>query len=195
MGDIETANGLLDEIGSLTEKNAPVSLGDVVQRIGPRGFGPLLFLPAIVVASPLGGIPGVPSLFALVILLIAAQVLLGRQHIWLPAVLENRQITAEKLYSATQKARPVARRMDRWLGRRLAKLVTRPAKMFAALCVIALCLLVPPLEIIPFAAALPMLAIALIGLAFTARDGILMLVGLCLAGVALITGVGMLISD
>lgn len=195
MGDIETANGLLDEIGSLTEKNAPVSLGDVVQRIGPRGFGPLLFLPAIVVASPLGGIPGVPSLFALVILLIAAQVLLGRQHIWLPAVLENRQITAEKLYNATQKARPVARRMDRWLGRRLAKLVTRPAKMFAALCVIALCLLVPPLEIIPFAAALPMLAIALIGLAFTARDGILMLVGLCLAGVALITGVGMLISD
>jgi len=195
MGDIETAKGLVDELGDLAQGNTPVSLGDVVKRIGSRGFGPLLFLPAIVVASPLGGIPGVPSLFALVIGLIAAQVLLGRQHIWLPSFLENRQVTAEKLHRATRKARPVARRMDRWLGHRLANLVTRPAKIFAALCVIALCLLVPPLEIIPFAAALPMLAIALIGLAFTARDGILMLVGLCLAAVALITGAGMLISQ
>ncbi|WP_306152286.1 exopolysaccharide biosynthesis protein [Roseovarius sp. MMSF_3281] len=194
MGDIETANGLLDELGTLAQSKGPVSLGDVVQRIGPRGFGPLLFLPAIIVVSPLGGIPGVPSLFALVIFMIAAQVLLGRRHIWLPSVLGNRQITADKLLRAIQKARPAARRMDRWLGRRLESLVTRLAKIFAALCVIALCLLVPPLEIIPFAAALPMLAIALVGLAFTARDGILMLVGLCLAGVALITGAGMLIS-
>jgi len=194
MGDIETANGLLDEINSLAQKNQTVSLGDLVERIGPRGFGPLLFVPAIVVVSPLGGIPGVPSLFALVIILIAAQLLLGRSHIWLPSLLKDRNVAADKLTRATQKARPAADRMDRWLGRRLTWLISQPAKLIAALSVIALCLLVPPLELIPFAAALPMLAIAIIGLAFTARDGILMLVGLCLAAVALITGAAMLIS-
>lgn len=189
------AENLLDEVKELAEQEAEVSVGDVVEAIGERGFGPVIFVTALLGASPLGGIPGVPTFFAIILVLITVQILFGRRHFWLPALLENRQITAEKLHRATRKARPVARRMDRWLGHRLANLVTRPAKIFAAVCVIALCLLVPPLEIIPFAAALPMLAIALIGLAFTARDGILMLVGLCLAGVALITGAGMLISQ
>lgn len=189
------AENLLDEIKELAEQEENVSVGDVVEAIGDRGFGPLIFVTALLGASPLGGIPGVPTFFAIILILITVQILFGRWHFWLPSFLENRQVTAENLHRATRKARPVARRMDRWLGHRLANLVTRPAKILAALCVIALCLLVPPLEIIPFAAALPMLAIALIGLAFTARDGILMLVGLCLAAVALITGVGMLISQ
>lgn len=68
------------------------------------------------------------------------------------------------------------------------------AQMGAALAVIALCIMVPPLELLPFAAVIPMLAIAIIGLAVMVRDGVLMLVGLGAAVAALIGGLYMLIS-
>lgn len=194
MRDIELADDLLDEIDDLAAQNSHVSLGGLVGRIGHRGFGPLLFAPAIVVVPPLGAIPGVPSLFALVIALIAVQVLMGRRSIWMPGVVEARNVAADRVAQAVAKARPAAARMDRWFGHRLTWLVRRPAKIAAAAAVLGLCAIVPPLEIIPFAATVPMLAIALIGLAFTARDGVLMLAGLCLAGAALIMGVSMLIS-
>ncbi|MEQ9261156.1 MAG: exopolysaccharide biosynthesis protein [Roseovarius sp.] len=194
MSDTTAAEDLLDEIGDLAEQERHVSLGDLVERIGHRGFGPLLFVPALVVVSPLGGIPGVPTLFAVVIALIAVQVLLGRSGIWMPHVLETRNINAERVGQAVKTARPYAKRVDRWLGNGLSTLVQRPAKLAAAAAVLGLCVMVPPLEILPFAAAVPMLAIALIGLAFTARDGVLMLAGLCVAGAALIWGAFMLIS-
>ena len=47
---------------------------------------------------------------------------------------------------------------------------------------------VPPLELVPFASSAPMIAIAAFGLAITVRDGVLMLVALCLAGAATGTG-------
>lgn len=194
MDGIETANGLLDELGELTDEQGHVSLDDLVRRIGPRGFGPLLFVPALIGMSPLGGIPGVPTLIALALALIAGQVLIGRRHIWLPGVLRRRNVTADALGHAIDVARPAANRMDRWFGRRLAGLVSRPAKIAAAAIVLGLCATVPPLELVPFAAVAPMGAIALIGLGFTARDGMLMLAGLCVAGGALIMAAEMLLS-
>jgi hypothetical protein len=189
-----TASGLLDDIHELACQSRHVSLGDLVGLFGRRGFGPLLFVPAMVVVSPLGGIPGVPTVFAVVIALIAVQVLIGRSEIWMPAVLQSRNLDAAAVDRAVLKARPVAERMDRWFGHRLTGLVSQPAKLAAATVVLGLSVIVPPLELIPFVAALPMLAIALIGLAFTARDGVLMLTGFCTAGAALIVGVHMLVS-
>lgn len=194
MSASKAAETLVDEIGELAERDDRVSLGDLVDRIGHRGFGPLLFVPALVVISPLGGVPGVPSLFAAVIAIIAVQVLLGRSGIWMPDALEARNIGAERVKNAVKAVRPHAKRMDRWLGNRFPQLVQRPAKLAAAAAVLGLSAMVPPLEIVPFAALLPMLGIALIGLAFTARDGVLMLAGYWVAVSALIMGGWMLIS-
>ena len=49
-----------------------------------RGFGPMLALPSFIACTPIGAIPGIPSLAGATILLIALQILLGRRHPWLP---------------------------------------------------------------------------------------------------------------
>lgn len=193
MANPENAEEMLDDIGALSRGADHVSIADVVDRIGPRGFGPLIFAPALVGASPVGGIPGVPTLMALVIILIAVQILIRRGRIWLPGPIRRRSVTAARLQTAIAKMRPAAKWIDRWLGRKLEWLTSAPARVVAGLLVIGLCILVPPLELIPFAALVPMLAIALIGLAIMAHDGILMLIGIGGSAAALITGLKLLI--
>lgn len=54
---------------------------DVMEK---RGFGPMLALPSFIACTPIGAIPGVPSIAGVTILLISLQILLGRRHPWLP---------------------------------------------------------------------------------------------------------------
>lgn len=62
----------------------------------------------------------------------------------------------------------------------------------AAACCIILALTVPPLELLPFATTVPMVAIAAFGLALLVRDGLLMIIAMLLAAAALALGVGLL---
>ena len=155
-----------------------MSVGDVVESIGHRGYGPFLVLPALLELSPLGGIPGVPTFLALLIGIAAIQVALGRNHLWLPPALECRQVPADKLELALRKMRPVANLLDRWFHKRMAWMTSAIVVRAAALLVVLLCLTVPPLEVLPFASSAPMIAIVMFGLAMTVRDGALMLGGL-----------------
>ena len=61
-----------------------IHLQDVVDTFQSRGFGPLVTLPALLALLPTGGVPGVPTLCAIFIALIAVQQLFGRQSPWLP---------------------------------------------------------------------------------------------------------------
>ncbi|MCZ4351876.1 exopolysaccharide biosynthesis protein [Roseovarius aestuarii] len=175
-----------DQIADLGQGNDEVRVGDMIEALGRRGFGPLLFVPAMIELSPIGGIPGVPTVLALIIALIAVQIILGRSHFWLPDILERQTVSGKALSKAAGVLNPVAQRMDSWFGGRLPAMVGPWVQRLAAAAVIAHCATVPPLEIIPFASSVPMLSIALIGLAMMAGDGVLMLMALIWAVCALI---------
>ncbi|MFN3208766.1 MAG: exopolysaccharide biosynthesis protein [Roseovarius sp.] len=188
-GDAET---VLNQIYELAEDQNEVSTDDVVEAIGGRGFGPIIFVASMLGASPLGGIPGVPTLFAVIVILIVIQILLGRRRFWIPSRLAERAVADDKVTRAVDKARPVARWMDRHFGHRLEALTGQPAQIVAACVVMALCATVPPLELVPFAALIPFSAIALIGLAITVRDGVLMMVALAASAGALYAALNLL---
>ncbi|MGK7651284.1 exopolysaccharide biosynthesis protein [Roseovarius sp. B08] len=186
------AEDLLSEINGLADEEDNVSVKDVVEAIGSRGFGPIIFVIALLGASPLGGIPGVPTLFAVLLILIAAQILLGRQSFWIPDKIGDRAVEDEKVTRSVDKARPVAQWMDRYFGHRLEALTGQPAQIAAACVVVGLCLMIPPLEVVPFAALIPFAAIALLGLAITVRDGVLMVVAFAASAGALYAAVNFL---
>lgn len=190
----QSVNALLDTLSRRAEREREVSVDDVVSDIGDRGIGPLLFVPALLVISPLGAIPVVPSLFAVALFLIAVQSLAGDRRIWLPKMVRDRSVDEQRLCKAITRLRPWADRLDRIFGPRLKALTSPPAQKAAVVLVAILCLSVPPLELVPFAALVPMLAIALLGLAITLNDGILMAVALTGAGAALIGSLWLLIS-
>ncbi|WP_265587261.1 exopolysaccharide biosynthesis protein [Sphingomicrobium arenosum] len=176
----------LEEIG---EKQGCVKVGDIADAFGSRTYAPFIIVPALLELSPIGAIPGVPTLLAVTIAIFAVQMLLGKDHIWIPNVLEERRISGDKLKKAAEKVEGVADKMDSWFHKRLRKLTRGVFIRLAAVVILLLCFAVPPLEFLPFASAGPMLAIIFISLALLVRDGVLLLlsvtVGLTAVGFGL----------
>ena len=148
-----------------------VTLGEINDQVGHRGTAALLGIPAALELTPIGGIPGVPTIIALIIALFAVQILFGRKDMWLPGFLENRSISKQKLHTSLDKLRPAAKWSDRHLGDHLSILVHAPATRIVALAIILLCCTIPPLELLPFASSIPSGTILLFSLGLLTRDG------------------------
>ncbi|MDC0886182.1 exopolysaccharide biosynthesis protein [Altererythrobacter sp.] len=177
----ESLKDVVESIEELGEEQRKVSLGDALDTFGRRSFYPMFILLPIIDISPIGGIPAVPTILAALIALVALQVAWGRKYVWLPAFIKDREVTGDKLVKATHKLDDTADWIDAHLGARLDWLIAEPWPRIAAVVIIMLCCTVPPLEIIPFASTVPMVAIALIGLALLVRDGLAMVVALTLS--------------
>ena len=166
---------ILENLRKLAEGRGKVSVGAVVESFGRRSYGPFLLLPSMIGISPLGGVPGVPTFLALTIGLVALQIVIGNSYLWLPGIIKRREVSAEKLRRACDRMQGAARFLDRMFHRRLKRFTRDPMPRIAAAIVLALCCTVPPLELLPFAVALPMAVIGAFGLAILVRDGVLML--------------------
>ena len=153
-----------------------VTFGDVLELFGDRSFGPIIaLLGLLTVIPPLGAIPGLPVVVGFVIILFSAQIIGGANHIWVPEFISKRSVSKEDLKKADRKAKPWLKRIDRLISERLDFLTGRWSIFLAAVMVTFLALTMIPLEFVPFAVAVPGSAIVLFGLAFVARDGVLML--------------------
>ncbi len=177
----QNLGGLLRGIKVLARDAEQLSIHNIRETVGERSFGPFLTIPAIIEMSPIGGIPGLPTVIALVISFFAIQILFGRKHLWLPDCLEKRKISGPKLERGVEKIEPASQWIDKLVRPRMSWATKPPFLQGLAGLSITLCATVPPLELIPFASTLPMAAVALIGLSLTARDGLLACLALLLA--------------
>ncbi len=194
--DPQSVSDVLDRLKELGEQAGgnKAKLGDMLEALGQRAYGPFFILFPMIDISPVGGIPGLPTAMAVVMVLLAVQLILGRQHLWLPSFLANRGLKGEKLVKVADKTRPIARRMDKWFHGRLPALTRGPMVKVAGVAVILLCLTVPPLELLPFASTAPMAAIMAFGIALLVRDGALMVVACALSIGAVALGAGLFAS-
>ena len=162
-----------------------VSVADAMRVIGDRSFGPLLLVPGLIGLSPIGAIPGVPGVMAVIVMFVAVQILIGRDHAWLPDTLGRRAIDTARLRRVVKAIHPYARRVDDFLGPRLTHLTTG----FFFYVLAALCLLVaivtPVIELVPLAGIVPNAAIVAYGLAITAHDGLWALVAFLFSGASI----------
>lgn len=183
---------VIDGVVELGDDQPKVTVGDIQKKIGQRSFGPFLFVPAIIEISPVGGIPGVPSMLALIVALFAIQLLFGRHHFWMPGFLAHRSVSGHKLEKGLNKIRPVVRWLDKVSSKRLTWATSNGFLRFIAVLCIVLATSVPPLELLPFASTAPFSAICLFGLGITTRDGAAILLGLVLAvGAFVLAGMGL----
>lgn len=172
---------VIDGVVELGDDQPKVSVGDIQKKVGQRSFGPFLFAPAIIEISPVGGIPGVPSMLAIIVGLFAFQLLFGRHHFWMPGFLAHRTVSGHKLEKGLNKVRPVVRWLDKVSKKRLGWATSKGFLRFIALLCIVLATSVPPLELLPFASTAPFAAIGLFGLGITTQDGAAIVLGLILA--------------
>ena len=175
---IHSVCDILNMLRRTADRHDRVTIGDVLDAIGDRSYGPALLIPALIEITPVGGIPGLPTFLAVILAVVALQLLLDKDHLWLPQFIQHRAVSADKLHKAADKLNPFAARLDQWFHGRLTRFVRQPWPRIAAVIVMALCLTVPPLELVPFGSTAPMLAIAAFGLALLVRDGLLMIAAL-----------------
>ena len=176
---------LLQLLANVREEGESIRLGTVLDLVGRRSFGPMLLLAGLITVAPLiGDIPGVPTLIGIFVFLIALQLMLGREHFWLPAFLLDRRIRQRTLHKAVVWMMPTARFIDRFLRPRLTFLVNGGARYGVAILAMLVSLLMPLMEFIPFSANAAGVTLAVFGLALIARDGLLALIAFALTGLS-----------
>lgn len=181
--NISSLTELIEKMADVTEHNEKVSLDEVLDSVGTRSLGPLLLVAGLITLAPvIGDIPGVPTIMAVLVLLMAGQLLLRREHLWLPQWLLKRSISRPKMQKMLDWSRKPARFVDRYTHSRLTRLVEGAGQTLVALVCITIALAMPLMEFVPFSANFAGLALSSFGLALIARDGALALVALAVVG-------------
>lgn len=187
MTDQEPSNleELLDRIDETTEGDDKVTMDDILDVVGRRSFGPMLLLAGVITAMPVvGDIPGVPGIMGVFVVLIAGQLLLRREHLWLPQWILNRSVEPDKISTALEWTYPVARFVDGWLKPRMTGLTHATGAYASAITCIVIGAAMPAMEVVPFSANFAGLALTAFGLALIVHDG---LVALLAFGFTLLT--------
>lgn len=154
-----------------------LSLGQIIDTFEHRGYGPLLLTAALIIVLPTGGIPGVPTAIGAAIILIASQLAYGRSSPWLPQKLRKLGFKKAAFDKGADKIKPFTRRIDYIIKPRLKYLTCGLAARMIGVTCVAVAALLPFTEVVPFSDIIPGLAIAMLGLGLTARDGIAIIIG------------------
>jgi hypothetical protein len=179
---------LLEKIERAGNERDGLSASDLLQTLGPSGFGPLMLIPALFIISPFSAIVGFDSVMGLLIALIAAQILFGCKHVWLPEWILRLEIGRDKLPKVLRFLKPVAGWTDKVIHPRLERLAKAPfSRIVAAICV-AIGATMPPLEAIPFSNTAGAAVVSFLSLGITVRDGALVAFALVLLGIGLAGG-------
>lgn len=170
---------LLDFAANFTEER--VRVRDITESLGHRSFGFILLIFAMPNSIPIMGIPGVSTVIGIPMLLVAVQMALGYQRVYLPSWVADRSVATASFQSFIVKAAPWLQRIERLMRPRLSFLAHANAERWlGAFCAGLAFLLILP---IPFGNLLPALGVLFIALGLIESDGICVLVGLAL-GVA-----------
>jgi hypothetical protein len=160
-----------------------LTLGELVDRLAAEGLGLTLLLLTVPALIPLPGPFGM--VFGTLVALVAIQIMLGAERLWLPEMLRRRPLPQRGLRNVIRVALDWTATAERVLReRRLVWLTGKPARMLLAppLLLMAITIVLP----IPFGNVVPALALISAALGFIAGDGLAVLASIVLAIVAVL---------
>lgn len=157
-----------------------ISVGEIVSRLGDRAPGLLLLMLALPMCIP--NVPGISTIFGLLMLAPAMQLVLAREQLWLPSSVRAWTVPRAALSSALRRATPTLRKIERLIGARWTMFVLPPAEQLLGLqtVLMALVLMLP----IPGGNWPPGITVAATGLALAQRDGRLALLTIPMAAIS-----------
>lgn len=177
MSKITNIEELLDAFEKGVKKEQDVSLGDILDAVGHRSFGPLILFAGVVMAAPgIGDIPGIPTGTGIFIALVAGQMVFGRNYVWLPQWLLKRTASHERICKAIGWLRRPARYIDRAIKPRLSSLTSQTGAYGIAIACLVIALATPAMEVVLFSANVAGAALTAFGLALVAHDGFVALI-------------------
>lgn len=186
--------GFIGLVAGLAEASGPegLSLREIRDRLDERAFGLLILILAIPCLVP--ALYGVPQLVGIPILMLAGQMLVGREEPWLPEAALKRRVSKAMLDRMADFA---VKRMG-WFERlskpRLTLFTTGIAEQAAAAFMILATLTI----VLPMTNTVPSVALALISVGLIQRDGLFVAAGAAVATgwatAVLVVGIGFIVG-
>lgn len=151
--------------------NETVTVHELIERLEGRAIGLLLLILALPMCIP--NVPGISTIFGLLIIAPAVQMILGGQKLWLPGRVRRWSFPREGLLQAIRVAAPILERIEHFVKPRMPVLTQPPFTIFFGLqtLLMAFVLVLP----IPLGNWPPGMTVAMTALALLQRDGLLML--------------------
>ena len=168
---------LFDELVEAADGTS-ITLGEILDALEKRSFGPLLLLPTLISIMPIiGMLPGVTWAMSALTLLISLHFLVNSRKLWLPQRIRRFQVSAQAFRRGVEWARPWLRRVDSVIEPRLDIVFLWPWTMiFAGLCVV-MSLAMFAASIVPGGVVVPALGIVIMAAGLTVRDGLVLVLG------------------
>ena len=172
------------------ERNPKVTLAEILSLAGERIFGFLFVLISIPSALPVPA-AGYSIPFAIVIFLLAIQLVIGRQRPWLPAKMMNSSIKLETAQGFIKAAIPWLRRIEAVTKPRFAYLCTSlPGQILigSAIALMSISMMIP----IPLTNTIPAAGILITAFGLLEDDGLICIGGLFVCAVGATVSISVL---
>jgi hypothetical protein len=187
-----TITAIFAALLKISKQNGHLSLKDALEQMDGRIFGILFLLLALPNTLPIPSPPGLSGVTGIPIILLGAQMMLGRTAPWLPKRIMNYQMTSDWCERITTKAQPTIDRVEKllhprleWIGEGLW------LRLIGFLIILLGALLSLP---VPFGNILPSIPIAIMALGNIERDGYFIAAGFAL-GIAVTLGMTLFWSE
>jgi hypothetical protein len=166
---------------SVTGTSDRVTVGELVRRLSARGLAPLVMMVGLLNIVTI--IPGSSTIMGLPLVFLGISLLTGARRLWLPKRLRAAGFDRAGMARTVERALPYVRRIERmahprfWPGGDAVL-----DRIYGALVLFLALMVTLP---IPFGNTMPAVAIVLLSLGFTARDGLWVAAGLLAAAIAI----------
>lgn len=169
-----TSEVLEETVGNHPSDEIP--LGELIWVLQERGFGLLMIMLVLPCCIPVPVPPGVPTLFAVPLVFLAVQMILGRPTPWLPQWLKRKSVRRVTLAAMVARLSPQLRIAEKFLRPRLefflAPAGERLIGFFWLLCALSTAVPIPAINFVPG------MGILLVSLGLLNRDGLFILIGM-----------------
>ena len=166
--------------GLAVQPGERVTVSDIIATLRERAFALLIVLLGLADCVPMP--PPVPSVCAVLLIVVAAQIGAGRRTPWLPQRIMESSIARRDVERAVVRVLPLVEKLERFAKPRLRLFDGGSGAVMTS--VILVLLAVGILTAAPFVGHIPFgIAVALIGLGQVERDGFIIAAGLLAATV------------
>jgi hypothetical protein len=165
------------------EPEERISFSDILAILSDRSFAILVVLLGLPNCLPMP--PPIPTISALLLIMIAVQIAMQRPEPWFPGAILRGSVARSDVLRAVTRALPVVSVLERWSRPRLGVFGQRTGAMLSALLLTTMALgmlmAAPLIGQVPYG-----LAVCLIGLGQIERDGVLVLSGVVAGAVGVV---------
>ena len=185
----DMASTRLHELVGLAQSQGGISLGEVLSTLGRTSMAFTILVLALPALTPIPGPFGV--VFGSALAIVAVQIAIGRQSIWLPPFLSRRRLSPAVVGLIVRYSAPIPAKVETMVRPgRLAIFTGRTMQWLLSfpIFLLAVAIALP----IPLGNFLPVLALVVISIALMARDGLLVLAALLLSVLAFVATAGLI---